>query len=279
MQVSFYNFSSLTLDYKGQFSFQLEPGTDRSIANSVPSINSYQSVALAYLPRPDGVALKKSPDILAKSGKYTKIPMIIGDQEDEGTLFSLNQNNISTTNQLVQYFQDFFFHEATRAQIETLVSLYPDDPSAGSPFRTGPANNIYPQYKRLAAMLGDVSFTLARRIFLTLTSTAAPSVPSWSYLASYDYGTPVLGTFHASDIPVAYGMQPGVPSKTIQAYYLSFINQLNPNLGTVGELYWPQWSQGNMLMNFNAATNALIPDTFRRTAYDYIKATLKSFYV
>lgn len=30
--------------------------------------------------------------------------MIIGDQEDEGTLFSLNQYNISTTDQLVQYF-------------------------------------------------------------------------------------------------------------------------------------------------------------------------------
>jgi carboxylesterase type B len=249
------------------------------IANSVPSIYSYQSVALAYLPRPDGIALINSPDILAENGQYTKIPMIIGDQEDEGTLFSLNQYNISTTDQLVQYFKDFFFHDATLAQVQTLVSLYPDDPSAGSPFRTGPANNIYPEYKRLAAMLGDLSFILARRIFLALTSTVAPSVPSWSYLASYDYGTAVLGTFHASDIPPAYGLEPGVPSTSIQAYYLSFVNQLNPNLGTVGELYWPQWSQGNMLMNFNAASNVLIPDNFRQAAYDYIKAAGAALYI
>lgn len=236
-------------------------------------------MALAYLPRPDGMALFQSPDILAKDGQYAKMPMIIDDQEDEGTLFSLNQNNITTTDQLVQYFKDFFFHDATLVKVQTLVSLYPDGPSAGSPFRTGPANNIYPQYKRLAAMLGDLSFTFARRIFLTLTSTVAPSIPSWSYLASYDYGTPVLGTFHASDTPTTYGLGPGIPSATIQAYYPSFVNQLNPNLGTVGELYWPQWSQGNMLMNFNAAGNVLILDNFRQAAYNYIKAAGAALYV
>jgi carboxylesterase type B len=102
MHVSFYNFPSLSLDYKRQFSLQIEPGTDRLIANSVPSISSYLFVALAYLPQPDGVPLIQSPDILAKNGQYAKVPMIIGDQEDEGTLFSLNQYNISTTDQLVQ---------------------------------------------------------------------------------------------------------------------------------------------------------------------------------
>jgi acetylcholinesterase len=128
-------------------------------------------------------------------------------------------------------------------------------------------------------MLGDLSFTLARRIFLTLASTVAPSVPSSSYLASYDYGTPVLGTFHVSDIPTAYGLEPGIPSTNIQGYYLGFINQLNPNLGTVRELYWQQLSQGNMLMNFNAASNVLIPDNFRQAAYNYIKTAGMALYV
>lgn len=127
-------------------------------------------------------------------------------------------------------------------------------------------------------MLGDLSFTLTRRIFLSLTSTVAPSVPSWSYLAGYDYGTAVLGT-STPDIPTAYGLEPGIPSTAIQAYYLSFISQLNPNLRTVGELYWPQWSQGNMLMNFNAATNVPIPDNFRQAAYNYIKAVGAALYV
>jgi carboxylesterase type B len=56
-------------------------------ANSVPGILGYTSVALSYVPRPDGVALTASPDVLVGAGKYAKIPVIIGDQEDEGVSF------------------------------------------------------------------------------------------------------------------------------------------------------------------------------------------------
>lgn len=50
--------------------------------NSVPAILSYNSVALSYLPRPDGKVLTLSPDVLVKQGKYAAVPMLIGDQED-----------------------------------------------------------------------------------------------------------------------------------------------------------------------------------------------------
>ncbi|KAK4990791.1 hypothetical protein LTR50_002327 [Elasticomyces elasticus] len=248
-------------------------------ANSVPGIFGYNSVALSYLPRPDGTVLTQSPEILAQNGQYAKVPFIIGDQEDEGTLFSLTQSNITTTDQLVTYLHDIFFHDATTAQIQALVATYPDDPSAGSPFRTGPLNEIYPQYKRLAAILGDLTFTLTRRKFLSVTSSVAPSVPSWSYLASYDYGTPVIGTFHASDIQQAYGQTPGIPSVSIQSYYLSFIYALNPNTGTVGLTPWPQWSVGRQLLNFNALTNTLLADDFRSTSYAFIAANTASLHV
>jgi carboxylesterase type B len=91
-----------------------------------------------------------------------------------------------------------------------LVATYPDDASDGSPFRTLILNEWYPQYKRIAAILGDLTFTLTRRAFL---NTVATAVPSWSYLASYDYGTPVLGSFHAGDIlQVFYGILPNYAS-------------------------------------------------------------------
>ncbi|RAL63540.1 hypothetical protein DID88_003584 [Monilinia fructigena] len=67
--------------------------------NSVPALLSYSSVALSYLPRPDGKALTQSPDVLLSSGAWAKVPFIIGDQEDEGTIFALFQSNISTTAQ------------------------------------------------------------------------------------------------------------------------------------------------------------------------------------
>ncbi|TKA74014.1 putative secreted lipase [Cryomyces minteri] len=257
----------------------LDYTTYLNAANSVPGIFGYNSVALSYLPRPDGTVLTKSPDVLVANGQYAKVPMIVGDQEDEGTLFSLSQSNISTTDQVVQYFQTIFFNDATTAQIQALVSTYPDDPSAGSPFRTGPLNNVYPQYKRIAAILGDLTFTLTRRVFLTKTSQVAPTVPSWSYLASYFYGTPVAGTFHASDIQKAYGQTPDFPSMSIQAYYLSFINTMDPNKGTVGQISWPQWSAGNQLLNFNELFNTLLPDSFRSTSYDFIAANAAVLHV
>ncbi|PVH89098.1 cholinesterase [Cadophora sp. DSE1049] len=239
---------------------------------SVPGALDYQSVALSYVPRPDGKVLAASPEVLATNGQYAKIPFVIGDQEDEGTLFSLVQSNITTTEELVDYLVDVFFYDADRAQVEALVATYPDDPSAGSPFNTGPLNNVYPQYKRLAAMLGDLVFTLTRRVFLDIASQVNPDVPTWSYLASYLYGTPVLGTFHASDILTTYGIAPGIPSSSIQAFYISFINNLDPNAGTVGLPKWPQWKEGRELMHFKTLSNELLKDDFREDSYQVILA-------
>lgn len=247
--------------------------------NSVPALLSYTSVALSYLPRPDGTALTRSPEVLIATGDYAKVPFIIGDQEDEGTIFALFQSNITTEEELATYLSTYFFNDASSAQIEELIATYPDITTDGSPFRTGLDNNWYPQYKRLAAILGDLTFTLTRRAFLTLTSTVAPTVPSWSYLSSYDYGTAVLGTFHASDIlQVFFGVLPNYASQSFHAYYLSFVNTLDPNNGT-SYLEWPQWSGSNQLLNFYPASAVLIEDDFRDDSYEFIVENIGSFHI
>jgi carboxylesterase type B len=247
--------------------------------NSVPGILSYNSLALSYLPRPDGTVLTQSPEVLLAEGKYAQVPFIIGDQEDEGTLFALFQSNITTTTDIVEYFGTFYFHDATTAQIQALVDTYPDDIIDGSPFRTLFLNEWYPQFKRLAAMLGDLSFTLTRRAFLTLANSVNPTVPSWSYLSSYDYGTPILGTFHGSDIlQVFFGILPDYSSAATQAYYLSFVNTLDPNNGTDYQT-WPRWSTSNQLMNFYSTFGTLIVDDFRSDSYDFIASNVNSFHI
>lgn len=50
--------------------------------------------------------------------------------------------------------------------LDTLLKLYPADPAAGSPFNTGNANALTPQYKRNAALVGDITFQAPRRFFL-----------------------------------------------------------------------------------------------------------------
>ncbi|OJJ30013.1 hypothetical protein ASPWEDRAFT_177744 [Aspergillus wentii DTO 134E9] len=248
--------------------------------NSVPGILSYHSVALSYLPRPDGKVLTQSPDLLAEAGKYASVPFIVGDQEDEGTIFALFQSNITTTDEIVDYLSSIFFYEASRSTLEELVATYKDISEDGSPFRTSNLNNWYPQYKRLAAILGDLTFTITRRIFLSVANKVKPDVPSWSYLSSYDHGTPILGTFHGSDLlQVFYGILPNYASRSIHTYYLSFVYELDPNAKRGEFMEWPQWSEGSELMNFFADKGELIKDDFRNDTYALLQSNIESFYI
>jgi carboxylesterase type B len=247
--------------------------------NSVPGIFSYNGVALSYLPRPDGTAITDTPDVLITQGKYAAVPMIIGDQEDEGTLFSLFQSNTtSTTAKLVDYLSKIFFQDATTEELTELVNTYDPSPTAGSPFRTGLLNEVYPGFKRLAAMIGDLVFTLTRRAFLTRAVSVNPDVPAWSYLSSYDYGTPILGSFHAGDIlQVFYGILPDYASLSIQNYYVNFVYNLDPNDASGGTsaksqvaMAWPQWKEAGQLMNFYNLGAKLISDDFRADSFEFI---------
>ena len=256
-------------------------------ANSVPGIFGYRSVDLSYLPRPDpgNNFFSVSPEIALQKGAYAKVPVIIGDQKDEGTLFSLTQANITTNAELIQYLATYFPGNPNAvADVMALVANYPDQPllgqPAGSPFDTGALYNIYPEFKRLAAILGDITFTLTRRYYLSLVST---QVNAWSYLATYLQGTPILGTFHASDILLAdYGEtgELNVPTDSVMTYYISFVNNLNPNaISTAAPLInWPQWTDSTgspQLVDLGATSNSLITDNFRSGAYNYLMQSVE----
>ncbi|EHA49189.1 lipase 4 [Pyricularia oryzae 70-15] len=248
-------------------------------ANAPPGLLSYNSVALSYLPRPDGKVLRASPDVLLLGQRYYPVPMIIGDQEDEGSIFALFQHNLTNTEMLVGYLKEIFFPATDIQKIKDLVKSYPDDPREGSPFRTGKLNQVYPQFKRLAAILGDITFTLTRRLFLFASATLHPDVPSWSYLSSYDYGTPIAGTFHGSDLlQVFYGILPNYASRTTVSYYTNFLYNLDPNEG-IKVQHWPKWMENQELLNMNANDAKLIPDNFRNESYNYLLANFLSFYI
>lgn len=257
----------------------LDYDTFLNAVNSVPGLVNYNSVALSYLPRPDGIFLTDSPDILAINGKVAKVPVIIGDQEDEGTVFALFQSNIWTKQQLVSYLLDSFFFDANETIMTELVNFYDDIPSYGSPFRTWYYNNWYPQYMRLAAILGDLAFTLTRRE--TLGYLNGLGLNTWSYLSSYYYGTPILGTFHGSDIlQVFNSVPPDYASRAFRMYYISFVNHLDPNVGTNGTYSsWPEWGQSKQLLNMFSGSSSLIADDFRQDVSDFLLENERSFYI
>ncbi|KAL2871205.1 Alpha/Beta hydrolase protein [Aspergillus lucknowensis] len=237
---------------------------------------SYAGVALTFLPRPDGRVLPDSPDVLLQQGKYAPVPFILGDQEDEGTLFSLFQPNITSKEDLVGYLHDIVWKSASEDELSELVDTYNDGFAAiteGSPFRTGLLNNVFPGFKRRAALLGDVLFTLSRRAFLETANEVNPAVPSWSYLGTYDHGTPILGTFHGSDLlQVFFGIFDNYAAQSTRTYLVNFLYSMDPNGDLSGEYpEWPQWVKAREILNIQADKVSLLKDDFRSDSYEVIK--------
>lgn len=251
-------------------------------ANSQPGLLSYTAVAVSYMPRVDGKFLTRTPHEIVKAGAYAPVPFILGDQEDEGTLFSLFQSNISSTTEgIVGYLSDLYLPATPIEKVRELVEAYPQSISAGSPFNTGIFNEVYPGFKRLAALMGDFSFTITRRLFLEHCTANHPEVPAWSYLASYAYGTPVLGSFHASDlVQVFFGVLPNYASVNVRKYYANFVWNLDPNDASGGtgggnsqvNFQWPRWTNNSrVLVNFYRLFFRHIADDFRSNAFEVIK--------
>ncbi|KAJ4249865.1 hypothetical protein NW762_012208 [Fusarium torreyae] len=250
-----------------------------SAGNFILNTGNKEVPTLPYQPRPDGKTLTTSPDVLAKQGNIAPVPFITGSQEDEGTLFVLGAK-LSNTSDVVRYLKNVYFTDTPRSKVEDLVNLYPDDPSAGAPFRTGGSNNIYPQFKRAAAIVGDASFSLTRRLLLDDVASVHPSTKTWSYLGIYDHLLPVIGTTHATDILPLFGFTPGFNQWSMQNYYISFVNDLDPNTSKSPLLpEWPQWSKGKELMQFGALTNTIVKDNYRQSAYKFISNNVAEFRV
>ncbi|KAJ7713986.1 carotenoid ester lipase precursor [Mycena metata] len=203
-----------------------------SATNSTPNLFVYQALAEAWIPRVDGDFLKDDPQRLFLRGSVANIPMINGVNDDEGTLFSASTLNITTPDELAPYLKTFYVPGASIAEIDHVLSFYPSDPAAGSPFNTSDANALTPQFKRIAAVLGDLAFQGPHRLFL---QTRSDLQPTWSYLYKRGKATPFLGTFHSSELANAYG------GGDLGAFFIRFITTLNPSAPNAS-VKWPKYT-------------------------------------
>ena len=97
----------------------------------------------------------------------------LGDQNTDNGRLS------STDEQFRAYIKSNYLNGSSDADVGDLFELYPDDPTQGSPFDTGDQWETG-QYKRLAAIQGDIAFQAPRRFFLNNTSGRQPT---WSFCA------------------------------------------------------------------------------------------------
>ncbi|KAH9970757.1 Alpha/Beta hydrolase protein [Lactifluus volemus] len=210
--------------------------TFKKAMDESPNFFAYQGVALAWLPRVDGVFLTEPPQHSVIRGHVSNVPMITGNCDDEGTLFSFSTINISTTADLKEYLKLYMMPRAKDSEIDILLKYYPDDQRAGSPFSTGFKNALSAQFKRTAALQGDFMFHGPRRLFLNHRATKQNS---WGFVYKRTKEIPFIGSAHATDLVDSFG--PG----ELRDYAIRFTNKLDPN-GDLGlGIPWPKWDPRN----------------------------------
>lgn len=216
----------------------------------------------------------------------------MGDMKDEDPLFSLIAAlNTATEEAVKDYFQNLWWPDATKEQLDTLMSLYPQ--GEGSPYDTGLVNDLVgPQYKRIASIVGDYSFESQRRqlfskhkgpIWTYQTEVDVPlSALSDTFLGELfgDSGVadiPILGSFHAFDaIFYLFETLPSIISNNVQnimGTWISFIHNQNPNHHGMDLPHWPQWDKKSKKMyHFQESGPDVIIDTYREKQMEFMNA-------
>jgi len=170
-----------------------------------------------------------------------------------------------------------FGPDALKSGLDKVISHYPHDPSAGSPFNTG--NETFgtaPGYKRGSAILGDVLFQAPRRLW---SQTA--SAPSYAYIFTEPQlnSDAALGVPHASELPYFFQdlAEKNGQSNTARLshvmldYWISFAVSLTPNDGKGSNRpRWGEYKETKQLLDLNSNTMGLIPDRYRDSSIDLI---------
>jgi len=234
-----------------------------SAINQTPNLFAYPSLGSVWKPRVDGDILKQDPFVTLSRGLQVKVPIISGNCDDEGTLFSFANANITTDEEFLSYMHSNYLPGVPQDKIPELGALYPSDPAAGSPFGTGDLNAITPEFKRLAAVQGDFIFQGPRR---NLLSKASASQDAWGFLYKRQKSTPVLGSSHTSDF-VVWTARNTTDFYGIDAF-IQFINTLDPNVPASKSrpIFWPKWNtqkSGALLSFFDPDGMEIIADDFR----------------
>ncbi|KAJ7921393.1 sterol esterase [Mycena leptocephala] len=249
-----------------------------STVNQTPDLFSFKSLALVWQPRVDGDIIVRNPVISVAHGAFAPIPILVGDVDDEGTLFSFSSSNVTSVNSNNNKFLTHvssFLPKASPHQISRVAELYPRDPALGAPFGTGSANQLTPEFKRISAFIGDLEFLSLRRLFL---QHASRTQNTWSWLSKRGKSTPNLGAFHESDIPLFFppNASAAADNQAVDSL-LNFINTLDPNRSAAPNLalpsvFWPKWSSHSpSLLTFSdPAVVNITADTFRADAIDFL---------
>ncbi|EJF57054.1 carotenoid ester lipase [Dichomitus squalens LYAD-421 SS1] len=233
----------------------------KAAMDKTPTFVGYQQVNTPYFPRADGVFVAQPSEQQLLAGAVAQIPLVAGNDQDEGTAFAFPTLNITTDDEFLEYINSNFYSNTPRDEVGKILELYPSDPADGAPYNTGDSFAYSPQYKRMAAFQGDFIEIAPRRLF---TQYLAEKQPVHSYLSNF-HKVEGIGAAHGTELADIFGGGP------MQDYLIRFAATLNPNGN--GAFTWPRYTNSSpALLTFNDAVPQLniTLDTFRAVQMEYL---------
>ncbi|OSC99767.1 carotenoid ester lipase precursor [Trametes coccinea BRFM310] len=227
----------------------------KAAMDKTPSFVNYVQVNTPWNAHADGVFVTEPPQHLLLQGNAAKIPIVVGNDEDEGSAFAFPSLNVTTDAEFFDYVSSNFYPRATNAEIAQILDLYPADPADGSPFETGDLFAYSPQYKRISAFQGDWIEQAPRRL---LTKVLSPKQPVYAFL---NMGGRIngLGAPHGSELANVYG------GGDMADYLIRFATNLDPNGD--GAVDWPRYSNDHpQLLTFQ---DGAVPLTLSSATYRF----------
>jgi len=263
-----------------------------------PFLNSSAVTPPGWYPTVDGDIMPNYPTVLLEAGRFAHIPHLYGSNSDEGTdnaPFGINTDE--DLRDYLLYDTGFQFPNSTVTEI---MRLYPDDPNIGVPINTGIerfADNGY-QYKRVAAIVGDVFYHATRRHDIQYYARYSPSYAyrfntrPWENNTNATYtdfqgslAPTYKGVEHFSEVafvfhnPAFVGPYPEYQalSKQMSAQWINFVYNGDPNDGD-GEIELPEWPLYNssevgrnlVLQTMSQGGSYSEEDTYRLEGREYL---------
>lgn len=234
----------------------------------------------AWNPVVDGDFIKDVPYDAFKKGLFVRVPVIMGDDTNGGTIFT--PRDTSTIAQFNTFLHDQF-PLLTLQDLETIVGLYPNAKESSCPEKGC-------RWRQISDAYGQMRY-MCPGLFVSDQYVSHGVSKSWAYrwnVEDDDQMSQGIGVPHTVEVHAIFGptnTRGGAPKsyyagkananavKVAQAYWASFITTLDPNTKrAAGAAEWEAWSGDNksrIVVNTGGETEMEVVDGGLKKACDF----------
>lgn len=239
----------------------------------------------------DGDFMTGQGAVLLNEGKFARVPLLLGNNFDEGTAYA--KTGINTTEQFQSYLSSLGLGAD---QVSSITELYPDDLSVGIPASYPDRPAAYPyglQYKRVAAFAGDYQQHAGRRHLAESYAGAGLCVYSYLWNVYVNGIAAIYGATHFQEVAFVFDNTEGLGYATnpfegkpetfktladlMSKMWVSFMHGADPNLDaseTVQSVAWPRYTldaPNNLVFDVNATGLSYVAeDSYRKENIAYL---------